>query len=180
MPYGTNLFYEPIPFEMLRTYETEPQLIVSVGNLPAVCHNLTCDFTYILPEGEVTAFTFDESSKKLVLTGTNMPSVIGNISKVEFALSECTVNESTLSATTLECTLSKEPTCGDHLPILTSVLGVVPNAAGLTAKTILCTITGVNPSTGVNLLGGDNITISGTNLPHNLDSSIVSIKFSDS
>lgn len=59
VPYGTNLFYEPIPFEMLRTYETEPQLIVSVGNLPAVCHNLTCDFTYTLPEGEVTSFTFD-------------------------------------------------------------------------------------------------------------------------
>lgn len=23
-PYGTNIFYDPIPFEMLRTYETEP------------------------------------------------------------------------------------------------------------------------------------------------------------
>jgi hypothetical protein len=22
--YGTNLFYDPIPFEMLKTYETEP------------------------------------------------------------------------------------------------------------------------------------------------------------
>jgi hypothetical protein len=93
VPYGTNLFYEPIPFEMLRTFETEPQLIVSVGKLPAVCHNLTCDFTYILPEGEITAFTYDESTKKLVLTGTNLPSVISNISKVEFALAECVVDQ---------------------------------------------------------------------------------------
>lgn len=133
VPYGVNLFFEPIPFEMLRTYETEPQLIVSVGNLPAVCHNLTCDFTYILPEGEVTAFTFVESTKKLVLTGTDMPSLIANISKVEFALAECTVDVSTLTATNLECTLDKEPTCGSHLPLLTSQLGVVPNAAALTA-----------------------------------------------
>ena len=24
VPYSSNLFYEPIPFEMLKTYETEP------------------------------------------------------------------------------------------------------------------------------------------------------------
>lgn len=24
IPYGKNLFYEPIPFEMLKTYETKP------------------------------------------------------------------------------------------------------------------------------------------------------------
>jgi len=32
VPYSSNLFYEPIPFEMIRTYETEPQLIVTVGD----------------------------------------------------------------------------------------------------------------------------------------------------
>ena len=73
VPYGQNLFFEPIPFEMLRTYETEPQLIVMVDNLPAVCHNLTCDFKYVPPVGEVTAFSFDQSTSKLVLTGTDMP-----------------------------------------------------------------------------------------------------------
>ena len=67
IPYGQNLFFEPVPFEMLRTYETQPQLIVSVGDLPAVCHNLTCDFTYIEAEGQVTDFSFDESSMKLII-----------------------------------------------------------------------------------------------------------------
>jgi hypothetical protein len=107
VPYSSNLFYEPVPFEMLRTYETEPQLIVTVGNQPAVCHNLTCDFTYILPVGEITAFTYTESTKKLVITGTNLPSVISNISSVEFALAYCTIDESTLSDTNVECTLNK-------------------------------------------------------------------------
>lgn len=115
---------------MLKTYETEPQLIVTVGNLPAVCHNMTCGFTYVAPVGEVTSFTFDQSTSKLVLTGTELPSMITDIDKVEFALSRCSVDESTLSATNLECTLVQEPTCGNHLPILTSVLGVVPNSAG--------------------------------------------------
>jgi hypothetical protein len=179
IPYGVNLFFEPIPFEMLRTYETEPQLIVSVGNQPAVCHNLTCDFTYILPVGEVTAFTFDDATLKLVLTGTDMPSLIANISKVEFALAECNVDEATLTATNVECTLDKEPTCGDHLPILTSLLGVIPNAAALVAQTISCTVNAVAPSTGLNLLGGDNITISGTFLPHDVGTSTISLKFSD-
>lgn len=66
-PYGTNLFYEPIPFEMLKTFETKPQLIVEVDGLPAVCHNLTCDFTYIKNVGEVTSFTFTETTKELVI-----------------------------------------------------------------------------------------------------------------
>jgi len=28
IPYGQNLFFEPIPFEMLKTYETKPQVLV--------------------------------------------------------------------------------------------------------------------------------------------------------
>ena len=176
MPYSTNLFYEPIPFEMLRTYETEPQLIVTVGNLPAVCHNLTCDFTYTLPEGELTGYTWNEATSRLVLTGTGLPSA-ANIRKVEFAKSECTID--TLTATTLECTLDKEPTCGDHLPILTSILGVVPNAGSLVATTVSCTATTIAPAADINLLGGDNLTISGTFLPHDLETSTITIKFSD-
>jgi hypothetical protein len=180
VPYSSNLFYEPIPFEMMRTYETEPQLIVTVDDQPAVCHNLTCDFTYILPVGEITAFTYTEATKLLVITGTNLPSVISNITNVEFALASCTVDESTLSDTNVECTLNKEPTCGDHTPVLTSLLGIVPNAAAVSDLTISCTVSGATPITDMNLLGGDNITISGEFLPHNLVTSTVSIKFSDS
>ena len=105
VPYSSNLFYEPIPFEMLKTYETEPQVIVKVKDLPAVCHNLTCDFTYTEPVGEVESFTFDEATKKLVITGTNLTDSLDQIRYIEYALSTCTVDESTLSDTTIECTL---------------------------------------------------------------------------
>jgi len=60
---STGLFYEAIPFEMLRTYETKPQVVVQVGDFPAVCKNLTCHYNYTQPEGEITAFTFTKSTK---------------------------------------------------------------------------------------------------------------------
>ena len=70
---------------MLRTYETQPQLIVSVGDLPAVCHNLTCDFSYIEAQGQVTSFSFDESTKKLVIQGENLPNEANLIQEINFA-----------------------------------------------------------------------------------------------
>jgi len=51
-------------------------LIVKVGEKdpqPAVCHNMTCDFTYTEPSGEITGVTYDKTSKKLVITGTSLP-----------------------------------------------------------------------------------------------------------
>ena len=51
VPYGKSLFYEPVPFEFLKTYEEKPQVVVKVDDLPAVCHNMTCDFSYIEPVG---------------------------------------------------------------------------------------------------------------------------------
>ena len=140
VPYSTNLFYEGIPFEFLRTYETKPQVIVTVGDDPAVCHNRTCDFNYIEPVGEVTDFTFDESTKKLVITGVALPSVMGDLVSVEYALSFCSVDESTLTNTTIECTLNKDPTCGDWSPVVTSSLGLIPNNVDLADQTVLCSI----------------------------------------
>lgn len=179
VPYSTNLFYEGIPFEFLRTYETKPQVIVTVGDDPAVCHNMTCDFKYIEPVGEVTDFTFDESTKKLVITGVALPSVMGDLVSVEYALSFCTVDETTLTDTTIECTLNKDPTCGDWSPVVTSSMGLIPNNVNLTDQTVLCSISSVEPESGLNLLGGDNITFFGTYLPHNLKTSTITVRFSD-
>jgi len=104
IPYGENLFYEPIPFEMLRTYETEPQVLVTVGEHPAVCHNLSCNFTYTIPVGEVTAYTFDSSSKVLVLNGIDLPANVSDIRHVEFAHSKCSVSSITEQNTTINIT----------------------------------------------------------------------------
>jgi len=61
--FGSNLMYEPIPFEFLKTYETKPQVSMTVGTLPAACPGFNCDFTYIAAVGDITSFTFNAGSR---------------------------------------------------------------------------------------------------------------------
>ena len=147
--------------------------------MPAVCHNLNCDYVFTEPTGEVTSFTFDSATKKVVLTGTGFPTNVYDYTSAEFALSPCTINPDTITATNIECTLDHEPTCGNFKPILKSNLGFIPIAASLASSSVQCTITSAVPLTNLNLLGEDNIVLTGTNFPRDLASSTFEIKFSD-
>lgn len=62
-PYNTNLLYEPIPFDMLRAYEEQPQIEVYVNGTPAVCHDLNCGYEYVEPVGEVLSFTYNDDTR---------------------------------------------------------------------------------------------------------------------
>ena len=62
-----------LKYKILEKWNCLDILIVNVGDQPAVCHNRTCDFTYTEPTGEITAATYDKTSKKLVITGTSLP-----------------------------------------------------------------------------------------------------------
>lgn len=171
------IFYEAIPFEMLRTYVQAPQVKVWVGDYPAVCKNLNCDYHYVEPAGEVTAFSYTDGTRELVLTGTDLPVNTSLVRRVEFAHSPCTI--SAISNESLTCTLDYEPVCGDHLPELYSIYGLVNNSVNLTASTITCTADSVVPTTQLNLLGGDNLTLTGTQFPWNFERSTIEIKFTD-
>ena len=74
---------------------------------------------------------------------------------------------------TIVCTLDNEPTVGDHLPYLTVSDGLVNNSASLTAETISGFISAISPTTQLNLMGYDNLTVTGTHLPWNMASSTV-------
>jgi hypothetical protein len=177
---GTNLFYEPIPFEFIRTFEEKPQLIVTVNDVPAVCHNLTCDFTYIeTPASMIDSFTYDLSTRVLVLTGTELSNVTEDIEHVYFAQNHCTIDWTTDDNSTLTCTLDEDPTCGEHIPILTTRFGIIPVNETVSAESIACVLTSVYPNSNLNLLGGDNLTFTGSLLPKALSTSTVSIKFND-
>jgi len=151
--------------------------MVTVGEHPAVCHNLTCNYNYTVPVGEVTAYTFTQSTKVLTITGTNLPANTSMIRHVEFAHSKCTI--SAASSTSLTCTLDNVPVCGSHLPMLFSKMGLVNTTSTLTPTVITCTATSIVPTTDLNLLGGDNLTITGTNFPWNMPRSDISITLSD-
>jgi len=129
--------------------------------------------------GEVTAVTFDEPSGLVTVTGTDLPASAADIQSVSFALTECVVDADSVSSEGLECTLPLSATCGDHVPIIVSRWGTVPPAADLTPITVTCEITGIFPLTELNLLGADNITLTGTHFPHRLSGSTVEIQFDD-
>jgi hypothetical protein len=62
IPRSKNLFYDPIPFDFFTTQVMNPQVRVTVDNLPAVCavdYNAqkSCDYAYITSSGLITAFT---------------------------------------------------------------------------------------------------------------------------
>lgn len=125
----------------------------------------------------MTAYTFTTSTNVLTLTGTNLPENDSLIRHVEFAHSKCSISAAT--NTSLTCTLDHTPVCGSHLPNLVSNYGNINNTASLTATVIGCTATSIVPTTQLNLLGGDNLTISGTNLPWNMARSDIIITLSD-
>lgn len=60
-----------------------------------------------------------------------------------------------------------------------STYGLVNNSLDLIEMTITCTVDSVSPAAELNLLGGDNLRISGTNLPSDLQKSLVDIRFTD-
>lgn len=58
---------------MLETFEEKPQMLIEIGDLPAVCHNRDCEFSYIENVGQITEFTFSAESNIVTITGTELP-----------------------------------------------------------------------------------------------------------
>lgn len=122
----------------------------------------------------------------MTITGTDLPNNVSLIQSVTFAGSNCSVVEPSgaevrgeLSGTEVVCVLDRTQTCGTWIPDLTTFLGNVPNAESVSALEIQCTITDVTPSTELNLLGGDNITFTGTNFPHEIEGNTFELTFSN-
>jgi hypothetical protein len=130
IPYGKNLMFWPIPFEMLNTYEEKPQMIVEIDSKPAVCHSMSCGFTHVPAVGEITSFAITENPWKLTVSGTELPDNLSKIQSISIAASTCTVQgageDGSLSGTSIECLLDREPVCGDWEPLVTTFFGNVP------------------------------------------------------
>jgi hypothetical protein len=133
---------------------------------------MECGFMHIPAVGEVTSFTYDDSTRLLTLTGTDLPDNLMKVQSITFAGSTCTPTadsadaEGVLSGTSVVCKLDREATCGTWVPALTTHFGNVANGADITGAAVPCTISSVVPDTPLNLLGQDNITFTGTNFPH--------------
>lgn len=178
---------------MLNTYEEKPQMIVEIDSKPAVCHSMSCGFTHVPAVGEITSFAITQNPWKLTVSGTELPDNLSKIQSISIAASTCTVQgaaeDGALSGTSIECLLDREPVCGDWEPLVTTFFGNVPMQADLTKSRVDCTIASSVPDTsaartdtngmtlGINLLGNDNITFTGTNFPHEIEGNTFELKF---
>ena len=106
-------------------------------------------------------------------------SQVSTLKKIIFGQVECVIDEATLTSEKIECTLVDEPVCGSWDPEVFSALGLIPVKAGTAKTQVDCTITSVAPSVDLNVLGFDNLTITGTNFPRYLHDNTFDIEFSN-
>lgn len=92
---------------------------------------------------------------------------------------DCEYDAAASSSTKIECTLIDAPVCGIWKPEVISNLGRIPNEATYQGIQVNCTVTEIQPDNFLNVLGADNLTITGTNFPRFLEDNTVDIEFSN-
>ena len=156
-----NIFYDFIPFDYLYTDEAGPQVIVEVNDLPALCKNLECGYTYEEPTSELTSMTVTDSS--VTMTGTSLPT---ELVSVFFDLTPCTISSN--DETSISCTLDNPVIFGTHYPEVRDEKGLIPISNSLEAYEVALVVDSTDPSTDVNP-AGQSITISGSGFPSSMD-----------
>lgn len=80
--YSTRPFFDPIPYDFLRTAETQPGLYLTLNQVPLLCQDCRYSFNSTL------ALTVSSAS----LTGTSLALALANPNSVTFSLSDVTVS----------------------------------------------------------------------------------------
>jgi hypothetical protein len=114
------------------------------------------------------------------ITGKALAAQPSIVRKVRFANTDCIFDNSTSTHGELHCELADAPTCGEWHPEIYSDHGLIPTDLAATKIKVDCTVTAITPKTDLNVLGGDNLTISGTNFPKFVADNTVEIGFSNS
>lgn len=157
--YGSNLFFDPVPLEMLYTPATRPQVQVTVDDLPAVCPHFNCGFAYVEAVGEVTSQTLD--GRNMEIKGIDLPTA--NF-RVELAGADCedieiqilVEEERSPNATeigtesTITCKLSHQPAAGNWDAKLITEMGTVPMGASVNPITVTLSTRSISPSINLN------------------------------
>lgn len=107
MQANQTLMFEPVPLEFLSSKTVNPQVLVVIDGIEALCANLTCNYSYFSDSSVIN--TQSRVGTTLTLTGLNIN--FTDIVKVSYAEVDC--NLTTASATTIVCTLVDIPVAGD-------------------------------------------------------------------
>lgn len=173
-PYGTSLMFEPIGLEFLYTDAKNPQVLVNVDGLPALCVNMNCDYAYVQAVSQVTSQTYDSASRLLTVTGSALPT---SDLQVSFGGVGCAASPAPIfTLNQIQCTLVSKPRAGSHKAEIRSSSGLLPYAANVPAIDVTLIANSVSP-TSVNPLGGATITINGAGFPQSTD--LMKVELSD-
>ena len=173
-PYGPNAMIDVLPFEMLFTAETQPQVIVMIDDYPALCATTECGYVYESTAALITGVAV--TGTNVVLTGVSLP--IDDIISIKFGQELCVT--SSTSETSITCDLESAWVGGQWFPKILTSKGLVPyDDVTVSAYVVTPTIDSVSP-TIFNPAGGETVVITGTGYPLGLDTEHeLSVTFSD-
>lgn len=69
-PFGQSLIWPVIPGDYFYTLETQPQVKVSVDEMPALCTGMACNYIYAEGSSLITGFSIS-SGTQLTISGSN-------------------------------------------------------------------------------------------------------------
>lgn len=159
---GQGLVWDVIPAEHFFTYETEPQVIVQVDDMPALCTGLNCNFSYFVGNSIIDDFSL--SGNRLSISGSNFDDIL----KVEMGHIAC--NNVASSSTSITCDLEGKLPAGSWWPSVIEDKGKVQVESSVSPEVVNMIISNVDPKIDLNPAGGNIMTITGDNFPPTLDS----------
>ena len=175
---GSNVFHQVIPSEYLRTYHTDPQIVVSIDGRRLPCRT-DCKFIYKAPPEypSITSMTEDFGSNELVIEG-NLLASQPNDTLIEIGFENCELKS--INDTQIICEIPKDSSsliavAGTWTPIMKiKDMGIVFSSAN-TQITVPLIITSISPSKGSEQ-GGTLLTISGKGFLNSLSNSEITQK----
>ena len=172
--FGESLWFEPVPLEMLRTPAEVAQVRVKVNGLPAVCPGNNCGYSYIeAGEQSISSATLDITGTALTIDGSEFSqqqSCDSNASSelsVEFAKTSCAITTADLAQSKIDCTLANAPAAGTHHAKIHGKCGFFnfKSSTPIDVPLVIASVTSSSGLSGLNKLGGDTLTITGTGFP---------------
>lgn len=175
--FGKNLWFDPIPLEMLYTPAYTPQVRITVDGLDAVCPEENCGYTYTESVGSISDVELDGSRMVVRGASLNDASQTSTPIRVEFAGAECVLStDYDPSSNEFECILADVPQAGVHRASVTGPSGDFLNTA-TPLFTVELVVDTVEPATDLNPLGGNTLVISGSGFSN--DVTDISVTFDD-
>jgi hypothetical protein len=162
---GTNLWFEPVPLEMLYTPAQKPQVLVTVNGIPAVCPARNCDYSYIEGgSGKVTDVQLQGENLKIEAEGLVDQECNDQSSdeiRVDFADTNCKISANDKQTGRIECKLDHAPVAGRHHGKVSGICGnfEYKSTSPIDVPLVLESVT---PSDNLSNLGGDLLIIKGS------------------